>query len=145
MDISKIRFVRQLFINGRFVDSINKSTLNVINPNDESVLTTIQKAGKEDVDFAVDAARNAFEKGPWGRMDATDRARCLFKLADLIEKNAEELAVVEAINNGKPAHIAKMVDVPMSHSCYRYYAGWADKIKGHVSPIEGNFNLYTRR
>lgn len=145
MDISKIRFVKQLFINGRFVDSIKKNTLDVINPNDESVLATIQRAGKEDVDAAVDAARTAFEKGPWGRMDAIDRAACLFRLADLVEKNAGDLAVVEAINNGKPAHIAKAADLTLTHRCYRYYGGWADKIKGHVSPIEGNFNLYTRR
>jgi aldehyde dehydrogenase (NAD+) len=146
MDVSKIRFVKQLFINGRFVDSIKKQTFDVINPNDETVLATIQKAGKEDVDAAVDAARTAFDKGPWTRMDAADRARCLFRLADLVEKHRDDLATVEAINNGKPAHIAKVADLELAHRCYRYYGGWADnKIKGHTSPIEGNFKLYTRR
>ena len=142
---SKLPFVKQLFINGRFVNSIKGGTLNVINPNDESVLATVQRAGPEDVDLAVSSARNAFERGPWPRMDATERARCLFRLADLIEKNIDSLSQIEAINNGKPATLAKMVDVTMAHKVYRYYGGWADKIKGHTSPIEGNFNLYTRR
>ena len=94
MDISKLRFAKQLFINGRFVDSIKRHTLDVINPNDESVLTTVQKAGKEDVDAAVHAARTAFDKGPWTKMDAIDRAGCLFRLANLIEKNIDELATI---------------------------------------------------
>ena len=78
-------------------------------------------------------------------MDAIDRARCLYRLADLVEKHQDELAAIEGVNNGKPAHIAKIADLNLSHRCYRYYAGWCDKIKGHTSPIEGNFNLYTRR
>jgi aldehyde dehydrogenase (NAD+) len=145
MDISKLRFVKQLFINGRFVNSARGQTLDVINPNDESVLATVQKGTKEDIDAAVDAARTAFEKGPWRTMDAVDRGNCLFRLASLMEKHADELAKIESINNGMPAHIARMVNVNHSISVYRYYGGWADKIKGHTSPIEGNFNLYTRR
>ncbi len=78
-------------------------------------------------------------------MDAVERGNCLFRLADLVQKNAEQLAVIEAVNNGKPAHIAKAADLYLSYSCYRYYGGWADKIRGHTSPIEGNFNLYTIR
>ena len=145
MDLSKLRFVRQLFINGQFVNSVKGATLNVINPNDETVLASVQKAGKEDIDHAVQSARKAFENGPWRAMDPSERARCLFRLADLIEKNSDELAQVEAINNGKPATLAKFVDVTMAHKVYRYYGGWVDKIRGHTSPIDGNFNLYTRR
>ncbi len=88
MDISKLRFVKQLFINGKFVNSIKNQTFDLINPNDGSVLTTIQRGSTEDIDIAVKAAREAFEKGPWSRMDPTDRARCLFRLADLVEKHA---------------------------------------------------------
>ena len=108
-------------------------------------MATIQRGGTQDIDAAVEAARNAFDKGPWTRMDAFDRATCLYKLADLIEKNADELATMESVNNGKPAHIARVADLNLVHRVYRYYAGWPDKIKGHTSPIEGNFNLYTRR
>jgi acyl-CoA reductase-like NAD-dependent aldehyde dehydrogenase len=94
MDISKIRFVKQLFINGKFVNSVRNQTFDLINPNDQTVLTTIQKGSTDDIDIAVAAAREAFERGPWARMDPTDRARCLFRLADLIEKNANELATI---------------------------------------------------
>ena len=145
MNVSKLNFVKQLFINGRFVNAAKGRTFDVINPNDETVLASIQRGTNEDIDIAVDAARNAFEKGPWGRMDASERARCLYRLADLIEKNSQHLAEVEAINNGKPVHIAKMADLNLVQMVYRYYAGWPDKIKGHTSPIEGNFQLYTRR
>jgi aldehyde dehydrogenase (NAD+) len=73
------------------------------------------------------------------------RSSCIFKLADLIEKHANELAIIEAVNNGKPVEVAKVVDLPMTYKCYRYFAGWVDKIKGHTSPMDGPFNLSTRR
>jgi aldehyde dehydrogenase (NAD+) len=147
MDISKLRFVKQLFINGRFVNSAKNQTFDVINPNDETVLAQVQRGSTQDIDAAVQAARNAFEKGPWRTMDAVERGNCLFRLADLVQKHAAELAAIEAINNGKPAHIAKAADLYLTQSCYRYYGGWADKIKGSTLPIENNtrFNLYTRR
>lgn len=108
-------------------------------------MATIQKGSSLDIDIAVKAAREAFEKGPWARMDPYDRSRCIFKLADLIEKHSDELAAIEAVNNGKPVEIAKAADLPLTHRCYRYYAGWVDKIKGHTSPMDGPFNLSTRR
>jgi aldehyde dehydrogenase (NAD+) len=78
-------------------------------------------------------------------MDPTDRARCLFRLADLVEKHASELATIEAINNGKPVEVAKAADLTLTHRCYRYYAGWVDKIRGHTIAMDGPFNLSTRR
>lgn len=78
-------------------------------------------------------------------MDPTDRARCLFRLADLIEKNANELAAIEAVNNGKPHSIAIAADLDLTHKCYRYYGGWVDKIRGHTINMDGPFNASTRR
>lgn len=78
-------------------------------------------------------------------MDPTDRARCLFRLADLVEKHAGELAAIEAINNGKPVEVAKAADLTLTHRCYRYYGGWVDKIRGHTIAMDGPFNLSTRR
>lgn len=78
-------------------------------------------------------------------MDPTDRARCLFRLADLAEKHASELAAVEAINNGKPWEIAKAADLTLVHRCYRYYGGWVDKIRGQTIAMDGPFNLSTRK
>jgi acyl-CoA reductase-like NAD-dependent aldehyde dehydrogenase len=145
MDISKLRFVKQLFINGKFVNGVKNQTFDLINPCDETVLATIQRGTPEDIDIAVKAAREAFENGPWSRMSAYDRSRCLYKLADLIEKNADELAAIEAVNNGKSLATAKAVDLTVTHKCYRYYAGWADKIKGHTSPMDGPFHISVKK
>lgn len=78
-------------------------------------------------------------------MDPSDRARCLFKLADLIEANADRLAKVEAINNGKPYSLAKALDLTLTSRIYRYYAGWVDKVRGCTIPMDGPFNLSTRK
>lgn len=94
MNVSKLNLITKHFVNGQFVNSLKGKTFDVINPNDETVLATMQKGTKEDIDAAIIAARDAFEKGPWARMDASERGRCLYRLADLIEKNASSLAEV---------------------------------------------------
>lgn len=81
------RIVKELFIGGKFVKSLSGKTFDVVNPVDESVTATIQRGSTQDIDIAVKAARNAFDNGPWSRMDASARANCLFRLADLIKKN----------------------------------------------------------
>lgn len=139
------RIVKNLFIGGKFVRPINGKTFDVINPSDESVLATIDRGGNEDIDLAVKHARDAFEKGPWSRIDPSDRAEMLCRLADLIKKNADELAALEAINNGKPATIAKAADLTLAHRCYRYYAGFADKIRGSTINTDGPFLTYTKK
>jgi aldehyde dehydrogenase (NAD+) len=78
-------------------------------------------------------------------MDPTDRARCLFRLADLIERDADELAKIEALNNGKPYGLAKALDVDLTHKIFRYYGGWVDKIKGNTISMDGPFSLSTRK
>ena len=65
-------------------------------------------------------------------------------MADLIEKNADELATLESLDNGKPKHVAAAADLPLVIACYRYYAGWADKIQGKTIPINGDYFCYTR-
>jgi len=98
-----------------------------------------------DVDKAVKAARKAFDKGPWRtKMSARERGKCLSRLADLIEKNLEELAALESLDNGKPLADSKAADLPLVIDCYRYYAGWADKIEGKTIPINGPYFCYTR-
>jgi aldehyde dehydrogenase (NAD+) len=77
-------------------------------------------------------------------MSATERGQLLHRLADLIEKNADELARLESLDIGKPYRVAKAADLPLSIACYRYYAGWADKIQGKTIPIGGNYFCYTR-
>lgn len=137
--------VTQLLIDGKFVNSASGETFETINPVTEEPIAKVQRAGKEDVDRAVAAARKAFDKGPWRKYSGQQRADCLFKLSDLVKKNAEELAMLEALDNGKPVEVAKVADIPLVIDCYRYYAGWADKIVGDTIPVHGNFFAYTRR
>ncbi len=97
-----------------------------------------------DIDLAVKAARKAFDYGPWSKMDARDRGRLIYKLADLIEEEADELAALESLDNGKPIRDARAADLPLAIDCLRYYAGWADKIHGQTIPVRGNYFCYTR-
>lgn len=142
----KVPVVRDqpLFIKGRFVESTSGKTFPAINPATGGTLCQVAEADKADVDSAVTAARLALESGPWGTMDAAERGRLLFKLADLVEKNAEELAVLEALSSGKIITDARG-DLQGVVNTLRYYGGWADKIEGRTVPVRGNFLSYTLR
>lgn len=134
----------QLLINGEWQDADSGRTFETINPATEEVIAHVAEGDKPDVDRAVAAARNAFEKGPWSRMSASQRGRLMNRLADLIEENKEELAALETLDNGKPLRDALAADLPLTIACYRYYAGWADKIQGKTIPINGPYFCYTR-
>ncbi|KAK7476522.1 hypothetical protein BaRGS_00032270 [Batillaria attramentaria] len=97
MDIS---FPHQLFIDNEFVDASNGATYDTVNPTDESVICKVSKATVEDVNRAVEAAKEAFYEGEWGRMNARDRGALMYRLADLMEQHAEELATIESIDSG---------------------------------------------
>jgi aldehyde dehydrogenase (NAD+) len=133
-----------LLIGGKWLDSVSGKTFPTLNPATGEVICQVAEGDKADVDLAVKAARKAFEEGPWPKMNASERGRLLNKLADLIEQNQEELAALESLDNGKPYRDALTIDVPMTVKCYRYYAGWADKIHGKTIPVEGPFFCYTR-
>ncbi len=140
----KIRHT-ECFIDGRWVPSASGKTFATINPATEEVLAEVAEGGKEDIDRAVKAARRAFESGPWSRMDACDRGKLLYRLADLIEEELEELAALESLDNGKPVKDARTADLPLVIECLRYYAGYADKFYGSTIPVKGNYFTYTRR
>jgi aldehyde dehydrogenase (NAD+) len=133
-----------LFIGGRWLDSVSGKTFPSINPATGETICQVAEGDKADVDLAVQAARQAFEDGPWRKMNASERGRLLNRLADLIEKNQEELAVLESLDNGKPYRDAFNIDLPMTIKCYRYYAGWADKVHGKTIPVDGSYFCYTR-
>jgi aldehyde dehydrogenase (NAD+) len=135
--------VTKLLINNRWVPSESGKTFATINPSTGEEICQVGEADATDVDKAVKAARAAFE-GPWRKMRASERGRLLYRLADLIEANADELARLETLDNGKPLSIAKAVDVAKTAACYRYFAGWADKVQGKTIPIDGDFFCYTR-
>src|SRR3954447_25760642 len=126
-------------------DSISGKTFETINPATGDVIASVAEADAPDVDLAVKAARKAFHaKSPWRRMSGSERGKLLNRLADLIEKNVDELAMLESLDNGKPRHAARAADLPLVIGCYRYYAGWADKIQGRTIPIAGDYFCYTR-
>jgi aldehyde dehydrogenase (NAD+) len=133
-----------LFINGRFVDGRSNKTFAAINPATGETICQVAEAAKEDVDAAVKAARKAVEEGPWKKMSATQRGRLLYKLADLVEQNTEELAALESLNSGKIIADSRG-DIGGVTAGLRYYAGFADKIEGRTVPLEGNFLSYTLR
>src|SRR6201987_1788956 len=135
----------KLLIDGQGVDGSKK--FHTINPATEEVLTEVAEASPADVDRAVDAARRAFEDrgGPWRKLSASERGRLIWKLADLIEKDIDELAELETLDNGKPIFESRYVDMPMVIDVLRYYAGLATKIHGEtVNTFETAFT-YTMR
>ena len=133
----------RLFIGGEFVDGVDRATIEVLNPHDCSVITEIAEARAADVDRAVAAAQAAFPA--WRRMAAADRGRLLLKLADAIEANADELARLEATDTGHPIKDARVLDVPRTAGCFRYFGGMADKLQGDVVPVETGFLNYVQR
>jgi aldehyde dehydrogenase (NAD+) len=134
----------KMLIDGKWLDSSSGRTFETINPANGNVIAHVAEGEKPDIDKAVAAARHAFDKGPWRKMNARERGKLLYRLADLIEKNKDELAMLETLDNGKPINDSKNADLPLTIDCYRYYAGWADKIEGKTIPINGPYFCYTR-
>jgi aldehyde dehydrogenase (NAD+) len=132
-------------INGHWVESVSGKRFKTINPSTGETICDVAEADAADVNLAVKAARGAFHsKAPWRRMSAAERGRLLNRLADLMEKHSDELAKLESLDNGKPYSMAKAADLPLSIACYRYYAGWADKVQGKTIPVAGDYFCYTR-
>ncbi len=116
----------------------------IINPATEEKITTTVGGLKDDIDRAVSAARHAFEHGQYHGWSGRDRGNFLRKLADLVEERSEELAILECLNNGKPINELRAVDLPMTISVLRYYAGIAENIRGETIDVPGH-HVYTRR
>jgi aldehyde dehydrogenase (NAD+) len=140
----KINAQEPMFIAGKWVNSVSGKSFPTLNPATGDAICRVAEGDKADIDLAVKAARKAFDSGPWSKMNASDRGRLIHKLADLIEKNAESLAALETLDNGKPYKDALAADLPLTVKCLRYYAGWCDKIHGKTIPIDGPYFCYTR-
>lgn len=135
---------KKMYINGSFVESASGKTFDTPNPATGERLATVYEGDAEDIDRAVKAAREAFDRGPWSRMSAAERSRLMYKLADLMEENKEELAQLETLDNGKPIRETINADVPLAIEHMRYYAGWSTKIVGQTIPVNGPYFNYTR-
>eukprot|EP00898_Chlorokybus_atmophyticus_P002797 jgi/Chlat1/3518/Chrsp23S03699 len=131
----KLRFPTQLFIDGEFCNALSSKTIDTINPTTEEVICQVQAAGVEDVDVAVKAAKKAFETGEWRSMNARDRGRLMYKLADGLEAAKEELATLESLDSGAVYTLAVKTHIGMSIDTFRYFAGLCDKVSGRVIPI----------
>jgi phenylacetaldehyde dehydrogenase len=130
-----IKRANKLLINGDWVPSASGKTFPTYNPATGEVITRCAEGDKEDINRAVAAARKAFENGPWPNMTAAERGRIVWKIGDLMLEHADELAELEAYDNGKTRGVARYVDVPLSADAFHYMAGWATKICGQTFPI----------
>jgi aldehyde dehydrogenase (NAD+)/phenylacetaldehyde dehydrogenase len=141
------RLPRKHLIGGRWVDGLSDATFETVDPATGAVLATLPAGNAADVDRAVRAARTAYEE-TWRELSPAAKGRCLLRLADLIDENAEELATIETLDVGKPLTESQYVDIALTGEVYRYYGGWATKIHGQtlpVSPVVGTAFAYTRR
>src|SRR5947199_586492 len=134
----------QLFIDGQFVDAESGKTFNSPNPATGETFAEVAEADRADVDKAVAAARKAFE-GKWSKLSARDRGRLLYKLSQLIERDAAQLAELETRDNGKPIKESTYIDLPGVVENFEYFAGWATKIEGETIPVPGQMFNYTLR
>jgi len=135
----------QCFINDKWVDSVSGKKFETINPANKEVIANISEGDKADIDLAVSSARKAFEiNSVWRSMDASERGKLLYKLADAMEQEIDYLSKLESLDNGKTYNDSFNIDLPLAIGCYRYYAGWADKIQGKTIPGDGKFFSYTK-
>jgi acyl-CoA reductase-like NAD-dependent aldehyde dehydrogenase len=137
----------RMLIGGEWVESQAGKTFATVDPATGEEIAKVPYADEVDVDHAVRAARAAFDDGPWtNKMTPAQRARVIYSIADLIEQNADELAQIESLDNGKPVVYAKVVDVRLAAEHFRYFAGWPTKIEGETIPVANNdLFVYTRK
>jgi phenylacetaldehyde dehydrogenase len=130
---------KRMLIGADWVDAASGRTIDAVNPATGEVLATFPDASREDVDRAVRAAREAFEAGPWRRMTPAERGKILWKVADLIDANIDELAELETLDQGKPVWVGRYAEIPGAADQFRYFAGQATKIEGATIPTSINY------
>jgi phenylacetaldehyde dehydrogenase len=136
LDANFLKRQHKHFINNEWVDGSSGERLDVYDPSTGRVISSIAAGNAADVDRAVKAARAAFESGPWPKMTAAERTKLIWKLADAIEANADELATIESIDGGNPINATRHFDIAMSAYFLRDFATWPDKISGQT-PMAG--------
>ncbi len=137
---------KPMLIDGRWEFAVSGKTFEVTNPATAEVIAHVAEGDKEDIDKAVKAARRAFESKAWADMSPSDRGKLIWRIGDLILKYSDELAELEALDNGKPLTVARAADVALSADMFHYMAGWATKRHGLTIPISasGQYHAYTR-
>jgi len=135
----------EIFVGGQWRSPVSGETYATINPATEEVSAQVAKGDERDIDLAIQAARRAFDHGPWPRMAAAERSRILWKLADLITANLEEMARLESVNTGKTLFDSGKVELPFAAEVFRYYAGWTTKIHGETLNLRDGAFTFTLR
>lgn len=133
----------KLLINGEWRDAEGGATHAIVNPATEEVLCEVAEGSAADVEAAAASSKAAFRSKAWRRMGGSGRSKALWKLADLLERDADDIARLETINQGKPIFESRKIDMPFVVELFRYYAGWADKIQGETIPVQAVFLNYT--
>jgi phenylacetaldehyde dehydrogenase len=138
-----------MLIGSDWVEAADGRTFEVYDPSTGEVLGHVARGGSEDVDRAVKTARAAFDSGPWKDMTASERGRAIHRLGDLILEHGDELATLEALDNGKPLAVARVADVPLAADLFHYMSGWATKNTGSTLALNvpympgAKFHAYT--
>jgi betaine-aldehyde dehydrogenase len=120
----------KMWINGEWIDAESGKTSTIINPANGEAIAEVPKAGIEDVRKAIDAARDAYDNGPWGKTSPAHRASIVLKIADLVEQEIDKLAMLETLDQGKPIKSARYFDFPFGVDNMRYFAGAARELNG---------------
>ena len=138
---------KKLLIDGEWVDAVSGKTFAVEDPATQETIAHVAEGDAADIDKAVAAARRAFESGPWATMLPAERAKLVWRLGDILEAHADELAELEALDNGKPITAARRDDVGGSINMFRYMSGWATRLTGETIPVSspGNWFAYSVR
>ncbi len=146
-----LRRPKRNLIDGRWTPAASGKSFKVLNPADASLLCEVPDSEREDVNRAVNAARRAFEQGPWRRLTPSERGRLLWRIGELLLAHADEFAELESLDNGKPRAVARVADVPLAADLFQYMAGWATKLEGNTIPISvpyapgSQFHAFTLR
>ena len=140
---------QRMLIGSDWVEAADGRTFEVYDPSTGDVLGHVARGGSEDIDRAVKTARAAFDSGPWKDMTASERGRAMHRLGDLILEHGDELATLEALDNGKPLGVARVADVPLAADLFHYMSGWATKNTGSTLSLNvpympgAKFHAYT--
>jgi phenylacetaldehyde dehydrogenase len=141
---------KRMLIDDNWVGALSGKTFEIKNPATGDTIAHVAEGDKADIDRAVEAARRAFESGPWSAMTPSERSKILWRIGDLLSKYADELAELESLNNGKLVSVARVADVPLSADIFHYMAGWCSKIEGKTIPLSvlytpgARYHAYTR-
>jgi betaine-aldehyde dehydrogenase len=131
-----------MYVAGEFTAGVTTQMMDIYNPATGEVIAQVPQATRQDMERAIEAARNAFDRGPWRNFTGQQRGRVLFKIADALRKEAARLAELETVNMGKPLTESEY-DVADAVTCFEYFGGWATKIFGEVNPIPDNAMSFT--